>query len=81
MGYNKAATYYFDLVLEKYHDTEYAERAMYYKAESLYRRKRYEDAESVIERFLERYPESEQRSDIEQLQESVRNEISQSATS
>ena len=81
MGYNKSATYYFDLVLEKYHDSEFAEPAMYHKAESLYRRKRYEEAGIVIDRFLERYPQSTRLSDIERLRESVRDDMSAEASS
>ncbi len=58
MEYYKAATYYFDLVLEKYHDTPYAEPALLKKAEALTNRKKYSEAKEEIERFLSKYPES-----------------------
>ncbi len=80
MGYNKSATYYFDLVLEKFHDTEYAEPAMFYKAESLFLRRRYADAELVIRRFLDRYPDSSRRSEIQQLLDTVREELTHASS-
>lgn len=67
MSYNKAATYYFDLVLEKYHDTPFAEPAHVRKAEALMNRKRFDEAEMVLARFLDRYPSSGLRPEAEQL--------------
>ncbi len=81
MGYNKSATYYFDLVLEKYHDSPFAEPAMYYKAESLYLRKKFADAASVIRSYIERYPQSERRTSAEQLRESVQEALDKAAAS
>lgn len=72
MSYNKAATYYFDLVLEKYHDTPFAEPAYVRKAEALVNRKRYDEAELVLTRFLDRFPGSALRQEAEQLLQSAR---------
>jgi len=58
MEYYRAAGIYFDLILEKYHDSPYAEPAMFRKAEALYNRKRYREAGETLNRFLERFPES-----------------------
>jgi outer membrane protein assembly factor BamD len=58
MEYYKAATYYFDLVLDKYHDTQYAEPAYLKKAEALTNRKKYSDAKETLEKFREKYPSS-----------------------
>ncbi len=71
MSYNKAATFYFDLVLEKYHDTPFAEPAYVRKAEALVNRKRYDEAELVLSRFLDRYPSSTLRQEAEQLRQNA----------
>jgi outer membrane protein assembly factor BamD len=67
MEYYKAATYYFDVVLEKYHDTPFAEPAMLKKAEALTNRKKYEDAKEVIGKFIAKYPQSALLTDAEKL--------------
>jgi outer membrane protein assembly factor BamD len=72
MEYFKSAVIYFDLVLERYHDTPYAEPALLKKAEALYRRKRYSEARREIELFLRKYPESALRSEAEQLVSTLR---------
>lgn len=67
MEYYKAATYYFDLVLEKYHDTQYAEPALFKKAEALTNRKKYADAKEAVDKFCAKYPTSSMKSDADQL--------------
>jgi outer membrane protein assembly factor BamD len=67
MEYYKAATYYFDLILDKYHDTEYAEPALFKKIEALTNRKKYADAKEAVNKFLAKYPASTKRSDAEQM--------------
>ena len=67
MEYYKAATYYFDLVLDKYHDTKYAEPAMLKKAEALTNRKKFADAKEALEKFQEKYPSSVFISDADKL--------------
>jgi outer membrane protein assembly factor BamD len=71
MEYYKAATYYFDLVLDKYHDTKYAEPAMLKKAEALTNRKKYTDAKEALEKFYEKYPSSVLTSDADRLKMSI----------
>lgn len=63
----KAATFYFDAVIDKYHDTEYAERAHFGKIEALVARRRFEEARVEIDRFQVRYPNSEFRDGVESL--------------
>jgi outer membrane protein assembly factor BamD len=67
MEYYKAATYYFDLVLEKYHDTPYAEPALLKKAEALTNRKKYADAKAAVEKFTAKYSASTLIPDAERL--------------
>jgi outer membrane protein assembly factor BamD len=67
MEYYKAATYYFDLVLDKYHDTQYAEPALLKKTEALTNRKKYADAKEALQKFREKYPSSALKSDADKL--------------
>ena len=71
MEYYKAATYYFDVVLDKYHDTQYAEPALFKKAEALTNRKKYAEAKEVLEKFREKYPLSVLKSDAEKLNSDI----------
>jgi len=71
MEYYKAATYYFDVVLDKYHDTQYAEPALFKKAEALTYRKKYADAKEALEKFREKYPSSLLLPDVEKLNSDV----------
>jgi outer membrane protein assembly factor BamD len=64
----KAATFYFESVLEKHHDSEYAERAHVGKIEALMARKRFGEARVETEKFLAKYPESEFTSRVRSLE-------------
>jgi outer membrane protein assembly factor BamD len=61
MEYYKAAMLSYDVVIEKYHDTEYAPMAYFGKTEVLMGRGRYQDAATEIQKFLDRYPNSVRR--------------------
>lgn len=76
MEYYRAAGIYFDLILEKYHDTEFAEPALFKKAEALYYRKRYREAKEVLNRFQERYPGSALGEEMRTLLGDVENALS-----
>jgi len=67
MEYYRAAFYYFDSVIEKYHDTEYAPTAFLRKAEILYQRERYREASAELTKLIARYPHSEELKDAEKL--------------
>lgn len=71
MEYYKAALNSFDHVLEKYHDTPYAEQSQYKKAEVLLLRKRVSEAKAEIEKFLVKYPNSSLKTDAEKLQKDI----------
>jgi outer membrane protein assembly factor BamD len=75
MEYYKAATYYFDLVLEKYHDTQYAEPALLKKAEALANRKKYTDAKEAVDKFRTKYPTSTMKSDADRLCADIKTKI------
>ncbi len=71
MGYYKAATNYYDYVNEKYHDTQYAEPALLGKVRALVARRRYDEAKPEVEKFLARYPSSDQKGEAEALQREI----------
>lgn len=71
MEYNKAALLYYDIVIEKYHDTEYAPLAYLGKTELLIKRKRFPEAKATITKFLQLYPNSILRGRAERLNEQV----------
>lgn len=71
MQYYKAALASFDHVLEKYHDTPYAEQAQYKKAEVLLLRNRVSEAKAEIEKFFVKYPNSPLKANAEKLQKDI----------
>jgi len=71
MEYYKSALSSFDYVLEKYHDTPYAEQAQFKKAEVQLLRNRVNEAKTEIEKFFSKYPNSLLKADAEQLQKKI----------
>jgi outer membrane protein assembly factor BamD len=71
MGNYKAAIIYFDLVLERFHDTPYAEQAQLKKAEAFLLRKRTSEALAEIERYFQRYPNGDHREEARKLREAI----------
>lgn len=71
MEYYKSAVASFDHVLEKYHDTPYAEQAQLRKAEAQLLRNRVREAKTEIDKFLLKYPSSQWKSDAEQLRRTI----------
>lgn len=76
----KSATLYFDNVLEKFHDSEYAERAHIGKVEALVARKKYNEAKVEVEKFLTKYPKSEYRSNIQSLENEIDRHLKEQST-
>lgn len=67
MEYFKAATFYFDKVLENYHDTKFSEFAYIGKIESLVKRNKISEAKAEAEKYFAKYPMSKIRKKIEAL--------------
>lgn len=67
----RAAERQFNFVLEKYHDTEYADRAHLSKIEVLVARKRFAEAMKEAERFIERYPSSPLLERVQSLKKDI----------
>jgi outer membrane protein assembly factor BamD len=70
----KAAMQYFDDVIEKYHDTEYAPLSYLDKTETLIDRKKFSNAAFELGRFMSRYPNSVLRGRADALKERLDNE-------
>jgi outer membrane protein assembly factor BamD len=75
MEYYRSAMFYYDDVIEKYHDTEYAPLAYIGKVQLLMSRKKYNDASTEARRFLDKYPNSVLRSQMERLKADIDSEI------
>lgn len=71
MEYYKSATVYFNSVVEKYHDTEFAEPALLGKVKSLLVRKKYLEAKSDIEKFIQKYPQSASLPEAQTLEQEI----------
>ncbi len=78
MEYYKSALNSFDHVLEKYHDTPYAEQAQLKKAEAMMRRNRHNEAKQEIEKFFSKYPNSSLKGEAEELRKEILSRLSQS---
>ena len=73
MEYYKAATYYYNSVFEKYHDTQFGEQALLGKVRALIARKKFDDAAPDIDRFKELYPKSPRLGDLLLLEKELLN--------
>jgi outer membrane protein assembly factor BamD len=71
MGNYKAAIYYYELVLQDYFDSDYADNALYSKIQMLILRKNYSDARIEIERFERKFPKSNFLSKVSKLKENL----------
>jgi len=67
LDYYKAATYYFNTVVDKYHDTPYAEPALLGKIKALVARRKYDEAKPEAEKFLAKYRDSKLRPEVESI--------------
>jgi outer membrane protein assembly factor BamD len=76
MDYYSAALKYYDSVTEIYHDTQYAPLALYNKINLLIDRKRETEALTEAQKFLAKYPEHANFSDVEKIKQSLESKLS-----
>jgi len=67
----RSAEVYFDTVTDKYYNTSWADDALAMKIRILMRRSKFESASKKIAAFLEKFPDSEYRGEINQYLEQV----------
>lgn len=75
LGFYKSAIVYYDAVIEKYHDTDYAPLARLGKVEAFVARNKYKEAESAINKFLKLFPNSVLRSRADELKSAIDQEL------
>ncbi|HTY11661.1 MAG TPA: outer membrane protein assembly factor BamD [Bacteroidota bacterium] len=71
LEYFKSAIAYFDLVLDRYHDSDYADDALLGKATALRERHDYAAALDAVNLFFQKYPASRLKSDAETLKAAI----------
>ena len=62
-------------VMEIYHDTQYAPLALYSKINLLIERDREAEALSESQKFLQKYPQHENYSDVEKIKNSLESKL------
>ena len=75
MEYYKAATIYYDDVIENYHDTDFAPPAYLGKIQALMARKKYREADIEVTRFITTFPNSVFRSQADKLKKDIEDAI------
>ena len=78
LDYYTAALSYYENVVDIYHDTKYAPMAMYNKIKLLVRRERNTEALAEISKFLQRYPDDSNKSEMLELKSSLEYKLSAS---
>jgi len=71
MDYYRAALVYFNDVIDRYHDTEYAPAAYLDKAELQLSRRRYREARETLDAFAARFPQSVLQSRADEIRKKV----------
>ncbi|MCL5034645.1 MAG: tetratricopeptide repeat protein [Bacteroidetes bacterium] len=71
MGYYRAATVYYDVVLEKYHDSDVADKAALGKVKVLIKRHKEKEAREALQKFYAAYPKSSETSEANKLAEKL----------
>jgi len=69
-NYN-AAIFYYNQVVELYHDTQYAPLSLYSRIKLLVMKKKTEEARKDIKRFLDKYSNDEHIAEIKEIQKSL----------
>jgi outer membrane protein assembly factor BamD len=71
LEYYRAAVEYFNLVLDQYHDTPYAPRALVWKARSLKEHRDYAAALNAVNQFFDNYPNNDLHDDALELKSEI----------
>jgi outer membrane protein assembly factor BamD len=81
MGYSKASQFYYDDVIERYHDTEFGPLAYIEKTQLLIDKKKFAEADQQISRFLTLYPNNVLRGQAEELKQEIARNLRAGGTS
>ena len=77
----QSAQHYFEKLLERFHDTEYAEQAQLEIVELWITRNKYDKAKESLDLFFQKYPASSSREKAESLRNEIETHILQQQTS
>jgi outer membrane protein assembly factor BamD len=66
IGEHKSAIIYYDTVLDNFYDTKFAEESLYWKAESYFELKEYNNAKKNFLELMEKYPGSQFKNKVEE---------------
>lgn len=67
----ESALHSFDEVLSRFYDSRYAEQAMFYKAECLFKLQRWNEAKAALEELKQKFPQSSFLSEAKNMLESI----------
>lgn len=67
----EAAIYSFDDVLNRFYDSQYAEPALFYKGECLFKLQRWNEAKAALEQFVQKFPRSSNHSQAKSMLEEI----------
>lgn len=81
LEYYKAAIFYYEDVIEKYHDTEFAPLSYLGRVEAFMARKKYPDAQTAVDEFIGKFPNSVLRSRADRLRQTIIEKIEGSGQS
>ena len=76
LDYYTASMKYFDYVVETYHDTQYAPKALFGKIMLLMEREREDEALTNMKKFMLLFPEDEEAEYVREIKESLEGKIS-----
>ncbi|MFZ1082086.1 MAG: outer membrane protein assembly factor BamD [Candidatus Kryptoniota bacterium] len=76
MSYYKAATVYYDIILDQYHDSNAADKAAIGKVRVLIERHKAEEARAALQTFYRMFPKSDLRPEADELARMLNLEIS-----
>lgn len=76
MDYYNASMKYYDYVVETYHDTPYAPKALYKKIMLLMEREREDEALREMKKFMALFPDDEHAEEINEIKSSLEGKIS-----
>ena len=76
MDYYSAAMKYYEFVVETYHDTEYAPKALYRKIMLLLEREQEDEALVDMKKFILLFPDAEEAQEIRETKDSLEGKIS-----
>ena len=71
LEYYKAAVSYFDKLIQEYHDSPYVDDGMYWKAKCQSERKDFAGAEETLNELLVKFPNTDLRENITELQKTI----------